>query len=113
MPFPIWENNPHIKSSDEDLARFFRESFLRRPDTVMISQGEYQELRAMAHNCFFRHSLTNGLPIIPRDDLAQREWFYKTAPERLEVSMEIWESIKAIKSPFEWSEFEDALWSTQ
>ncbi len=83
------------------------------PPFVTLLQDEYQTLRWYAHNCFFRDSLLNGIPIIPRDDFTPKEWAYKTAPERLEVSMEIYESIRALKPEFQWHEFEDALLSTR
>ncbi len=114
MPYPK-DFNVDIPLSVEDIVPKDQLANVYRGSTraVMISQREYQDLRSLAHNCFFHHSLLNGIPIISRDDLAYNEWAYKTTPERLEVSMEIWESLKALKSPFEWHEFEDALWSTQ
>ncbi len=90
-------------------ARFLSQYQHGGPPFIVLPQGEYQALRMSAHRCFFHDSLLNGIPIILRDDLDPGEWSYKTVPERMEVSNEIWEAIKEIKTPFEWHEFEEAL----
>lgn len=112
-----WIKGPGFISCGPQDADAIKESFTdvrySGPPFVTLSQGEYQDLRAMAHRCLFHQVLKVGLPIIPRDDYSYDQWAFLTPPDRLEVSMEIWESIRALKSPLEWHEFEDALGSTR